>query len=44
MMIGFTGQILFAGSQLDGTLRETQMGLRLANTIDPNNGQQIAIV
>ncbi len=38
-LIGFTGQILFAALQLGGTLRETQMGLRLANKIDPNNGQ-----
>lgn len=43
MLVGFTGQLIFAGLQLAGTLMDNQMGLSLANTIDPQNGYQIPI-
>ena len=44
MLVGFIGQIVFAGLQLGGTLMDTQMGLSLANILDPQNGAQITII
>ena len=43
MLVGFTGQIIFTGLQLAGTLMDNQMGLSMANTVDPQNGHQITI-
>jgi flagellar biosynthetic protein FliR len=44
MIIGFVAQVLFASIQLGGTLMNRQMGLSMANILDPNNGQQTPIV
>jgi flagellar biosynthetic protein FliR len=44
MLIGFVVQLLFAGIQLGGMLMNQQMGLSMANILDPQNGQQTPII
>ncbi len=44
MLIGFVAQVMFAGVQLGGALMDQQMGLNLANLLDPQHGQQITII
>jgi flagellar biosynthetic protein FliR len=44
MVVGFVVQVLFAGIQFGGTLMNNQMGLSMANILDPQNGQQTPII
>ena len=44
MLVGFLVQVLFASIQLGGMLMNQQMGLSMANILDPQNGQQTSII
>lgn len=44
MLVGFLVQVVFAGIQLGGMLMNQQMGLSMANILDPQNGQQTSII
>jgi flagellar biosynthetic protein FliR len=44
VMIGFTGQLIFAGIQLAGQLIGFQMGFSIVNVIDPVNNEQVSII
>jgi len=44
VIIGFTVRIVFAGIQLAGQLAGYQMGLAIANVMDPDSSQQMPIL
>lgn len=43
LMIGFAASILFSGVQMAGELIGQQMGLAMANLVDPMTGSQVSI-
>jgi flagellar biosynthetic protein FliR len=44
MAIGFGSRLIFAGIQLAGQLIGFQMGLSIANVIDPANNSQVSVI
>jgi len=44
IVIGFAGQILFAGVQLAGQLVGFQMGFAIVNVVDPVSSSQVSII
>jgi len=44
VVIGFAGQILFAGVQLAGQLVGFQMGFAIVNVVDPVSSSQVSII
>lgn len=44
ILIGFCANLIFIGIQTGGQLLSTQMGLSIANTIDPMTRQQIPVI
>jgi flagellar biosynthetic protein FliR len=44
MILGFAAGLLFAGAQLGGLLVDNELGLGLANIIDPTSNEQVSLV
>jgi flagellar biosynthetic protein FliR len=44
LVIGFSVKIIFAGIQLAGQLAGYQMGLAIANVMDPSNSEQVPLL